>query len=353
MRLLRHILILLALAAAAAGGWHFWRTRPPVVEVAEAVRGPAVEAVYATGTVEPVRWAAVAPAVKARLEAVLADDGDRVAAGQILAHLDDTVAAAQVAEVEARARFAAEEAQRLELLMDKGAAPRSDVDRARSEARALAAAAEAARRRLDDFDLEAPIDGIVLRRDGEPGEMVDTSEPVFWVGEPRPLRITADVDEEDIPRVRPGMKALLKADAYPERVFEGRLAAITPKGDPVQKTYRVRLELPLDTPLMIGMTIEANIVVREAEDAVLVPATAVRDGAVFVVDGERARQRAVEVGVVGPRLAEIRAELAPGERVIVDPPASLADGRRVRVRPERQGQGGGAAPPTGAVAAQE
>ena len=189
----------------------------------------------------------------------------------------------------------------------------------------------------------------MLRRDGEPGEMVDTNQTVFWVGEPRPLRVTADVDEEDVPRVRPGMRALLKADAFPGQVFEGRLAAITPKGDPVQKTYRVRIELPPGTPLLIGMTIEANIVVRETENAVLVPVEAVRDGAVWVVEGELARRRAVEVGVTGPRLAEIRAALAPGEAVVVGPPPGLADSARIRARHREEGRGT-AAPPGSAVA---
>ena len=192
-----------------------------------------------------------------------------------------------------------------------------------SEARALEAAAEAARRRLDDFDLKAPIDGVVLRRDGEPGEMVDTSDTVFWIGDPKPLRITADVDEEDVPRVEPGQKVLLRADAFPDRVLEGRLTSITPKGDPVQKTYRVRIELPDDAPLLIGMTVEANVVVREVADAVLVPTGAVRGGSVFVLSGDRAERREVELGVQGPQLAEVRAKLAVGELVIVDPPADL------------------------------
>ena len=248
------------------------------------MRGPAVEAVYATGTVEPVRWAAVAPAQKARLREVLVDDGDRVAAGQVLARTRRHGNAGaggrggSARPVRARRKPSARTGW-----PTASATARSEVDRARSEAHALEAAAEAVRRRLDDFDLKAPIDGVVLRRDGEPGEMVDTTDTVFWIGERQPLRITADVDEEDVPRVRPGQKALLRADAYPDRVLEGRLVAITPKGDPVQKTYRVRIELPDDAPLMIGMTVEANIVVRETRDAVLVPTTAVRDGGVYVV----------------------------------------------------------------------
>lgn len=331
MRLVMRLLLVAILVAAGMGAWWLWLGRPPLVRVTTAVRGPAVEAVYATGTVEPVRWAAVAPAQKARLREVLADDGDRVVAGQVLARLDATITQAQVAEAEARAQFALQEAERQDRLAARSATARSDVDRARSEAHALEAAAEAVRRRLDDFDLKAPIDGVVLRRDGEPGEMVDTTDTVFWIGESQPLRITADVDEEDVPRVRPGQKALLRADAYPDRVLEGRLVAITPKGDPVQKTYRVRIELPADAPLMIGMTVEANIVVRETQDAVLVPTTAVRDGGVYVVTAERCQRRAVEIGVAGPQLTEIRSGLTIGEMVIVEPPAGLASGDRVRI----------------------
>jgi RND family efflux transporter MFP subunit len=350
MRFLLRLLVVVLLVALPAGGWFAWQARPPLVEVKEAVRGPAVEAVYATGTVEPVQWARVAPAVKARLRAILADDGDRVVPGQVLARLDDTVAQAQVGEVEARARFAAEEAERLGKLALRGATAQSEVDRAQSEARALAAAAEVARRRLDDYLIRAPIGGIVLRRDGEPGEMVDTGDAVFWIGEPTPLRVTADVDEEDIARVHPGLRALLKADAFPGRVLEGQLGLITPKGDPVQKTYRVRIDLPANTPLLIGMTVEANIVVRETPDAILVPSTAVRDGALFVVEGNRVSRRPVEVGVRGPELTEIRGSIEPGEAVVADPPAGLEHGRRVRIETENPDRGVAASagtPPTG------
>jgi RND family efflux transporter MFP subunit len=350
MRFLVRLLVVVLVVALVAGGWLAWQARPPLVEVTPAVRGPAVEAVYATGTVEPVQWARVAPAVKARLRAILADDGDRVTAGQTLAQLDDTVAQAQVGEVEARARFAAEDAARLAKLGLRGATARSEVERAESEARALEAVAEAARRRLDDYVIRSPIGGIVLRRDGEPGEMVDTADAVFWIGEPSPLRVTADVDEEDIARVHPGLRALLKADAFPGRVLEGQLGLITPKGDPVQKTYRVRIDLPADTPLLIGMTVEANIVVRETPDAVLVPSTAVRDGALFVVEGNRVSRRPVEVGVRGPELTEIRGSIAPGEAVVADPPAGLEHGRRIRIEaenPDRNVAASAGTPPTG------
>jgi len=195
------------------------------------------------------------------------------------------------------------------------------------------AVAEAAARRLDDYVVRAPAAGLVLRRDAEVGEMVDTPSNLFWIGEPRPLRITAEVDEEDIARVAVGQRAWLRADAFPDRPLPASVASITPSGNPTRKAYRVRLALPDDTPLLIGMTVEANIVLREAADAVLVPVAAYRSGRVFVVERETARERRVEAGVQAPRFVEIRRGVAPGEAVVLDPPPGLRDGDAVRLRP--------------------
>jgi RND family efflux transporter MFP subunit len=295
-----------------------------------AVLGPAVEAVYATGTVEPVLSAEVGPAIQGRLVALLAKEGEPVAQGQVVARLDDSMAAAHLIEAETRARYAAEDAARLATLAERGVAARSRLDLAESEARATAALAEAARKRLDDYLLKAPIAGRVLRRDREIGEMVDTNEKIFWIGEPGSLRITAEVDEEDIVRVRPRQRALLKADAFPDRVLEGEVASITPQGDPIRKTYRVRIGLPSGTPLMVGMTVEANIIVTQRDSVVLVPARAVRDGVVFVLRSDEVAAMPIETGVIGPSQIEVRRGIAAGERIVLDPPPDLADGQRVR-----------------------
>lgn len=330
-RLLSRLVLVCVLAAAGAGGW--WvLTRPPgVTATAVAVTGPAVQAVYATGTVEPVIWARIGPAVKGRIITVAAEEGQRVEPGAVLARLDPTVIEAQVREAEARAGFLREEAQRLRTLAAREIIARAALDRAESEARAAEAVVETFRRRLDDTIIRAPMGGVVLRRDGEIGEVVDTTATVFIVGEPQPLRVTADVDEEDIPRVAPGQRVLMRADAFDGRVLPGTVTDITPAGDPRLKVYRVRIALPPDTPLRIGMTVEANIIVRETQQAVLVPDAAVSDGAVWVIEGERVRRVPVVTGVRGARRVEIRDGLTAGERVILDPSPKLVDGGRVRL----------------------
>ena len=328
----RIIIPLSLLLLGLAGAW-VWRGLPPAVAVATATTGPAVQAVYATGNVEPVHWAKVGPALRARITAVLVEEGARVQASQPMAQLDDREARHRAEEAEARALFAQEDLARVRALVARDVASRATLDRAEAEARAVRAAADAAQRRLDDYVVRAPSAGLVLRRDAEVGEVVDTPAALFWIGEPKPLRITAEVDEEDIAQIREGQRALLRADAFAGQVLTATVAQITPKGDATRKAYRVRLALPDDTPLMIGMTVEANIVLREAANAVLIPPAALRGDYVFIAQGEVARRRQVTVGVQGPRAVEIRQGLAAGDVVVLDPPQGLKDGQAIRLRP--------------------
>jgi RND family efflux transporter MFP subunit len=328
----RIILPALLLILALAGAW-VWRGLAPSVAIATASIGPAVQAVYATGNVEPVHWAKVGPAVRARITAVLVEEGARVEAGQPMARLDDREAQHRAEETEARALFAQEDLARVRTLVARDVASRAALDRAEAEARAVRAVAEAAQRRLDDYIVHAPSAGIVLRRDAEVGEVVDTPAALFWIGEPKPLRITAEVDEEDIAQIREGQRALLRADAFAGQVLNATVTQITPKGDATRKAYRVRLALPDDTPLMIGMTVEANIVLRETATAVLIPPAALRGDHVFIAQGEVARLRRVTAGVQGPRAVEIRQGLAAGDIVVLDPPQGLTDGQAIRLKP--------------------
>jgi multidrug efflux pump subunit AcrA (membrane-fusion protein) len=102
----------------------------------------------------------------------------------------------------------------------------------------------------------------------------------------------------------------------------------------VNKNFRVRLDVPTDSPLMIGMTVEANIVVARRDDALLVPAASLEAGHVWTVQDGRARARKVETGIVGANRVEILSGIAEGDIVIVSPPKGLSEGKRVRPRPQ-------------------
>jgi RND family efflux transporter MFP subunit len=329
---MRTLFVLLAVALAAAGGYFaVERAGRPEVRLVRPTVGPAVHAVYATGVVEPEIWAAVAPLDGGRIVAIDVFENTDVAAGEPLARLDDAEARAVIDELEARRDFLEKEAERTRNLLERGVISEKSNQQAVSELREVLAAIAGAKVRRDHLILRAPISGTVLRRDGEIGEVVERGEVVFWVGAPRPLRIEAEVDEEDIPLVRPGQTVKIKADAFPGRALAGVVDEITPKGDPVNKSFRVRIALPDETPLMTGMTAETNIVVAERSGALLVPTNALLNGAVWTVADGRAVRTAVETGITGQAWTEITAGLDPDQAVIAEVPPDLADGDAVTV----------------------
>jgi RND family efflux transporter MFP subunit len=334
---------------AAGLGAAYWRLRGPIpVEVIAPTRGPAVDAIYATGTVEPTVMLPIAPRVGGRLVDLAADEGAKVRKGQVLARLDDADLASSVAEYQARARFAQDQLRRTQELVKRGVSAAIELDRARADADAAEAQLARARAQRDFTTLVAPADGTIIRRDGEIGQFIPTGQAVFYVSCCAPLRVTAEVDEEDIPRVHVGQRAVLRADALPGVPFEGTVAEVTPKGDPVARSYRVRIRMPDPGGLQVGMTVDANLIVAERANALLVPTTAVQDGAVWVVrDGRLARQ-AVKVGVAGDARSEILDGLSADARIVAQPGEDLAAGRRVRIRaPGESAVGAGAAATTG------
>ena len=143
------------------------------------------------------------------------------------------------------------------------------------------------------------------------------------------LEIVAEVNEEDIPRVAVGQAVLFRTDAFPGRRLDGSVREVTPMGDVAAKTFRVKMGLPDDTPLKPGMSVEANIITREKENAQLIPADALQGSHVFVVDGHVARRREVKVGIRGASHTQILTGLNEGERIIVPFPEDLADGAKV------------------------
>jgi len=185
--------------------------------------------------------------------------------------------------------------------------------------------------RIDALVLRAPLDGMVLRRDGEVGEIAGPTDVLFWVGPPTPMQVVAEVNEEEINRIAVGQKALLRSEAFPGQALRASVSQITPKGDPTRKTFRVYLLLPPDTPLRIGMSVEANIIFREKSAALVVPAEAVAGNAVQVVANDRIERVPVTVGIRGSRNVEIVGDVSRGMAVLSPARIDLADGTKVRI----------------------
>ncbi|MGN2251916.1 efflux RND transporter periplasmic adaptor subunit [Frateuria sp. GZRe12] len=328
----RHVLawvvsvaLVLAIIAVAT-----WRMLPPRVDVVHAHRGTAIEAVYATGTVEPTIMLPIAARITARLAELDVDEGDRVRAGQQLARLEDTDLASNLAQLRSQEAFAHAEYRRYAALLPRGVIARTQYDKAHSDWLSARSAAGRAAAELRYARLLAPTAGMVIRRDGEIGQLMTPGSTVFWLAVDSPPRVTADVDEEDIARVASGQAVLIRADALPGQVFQGRVHGITPKGDPTGRSYRVRIAFVGRTPLQVGMTAEVNIIVRRHERALLLPDGALAGDQVWVVRDGRLQPRRVGIGIRGERQVEITSGLSGDEAVVATPAEDFRANAKVR-----------------------
>ena len=332
---LRFLPIILLLGGLGAGVL-IWRFAFAPVEIAAVhpVRGKAAEVVYATGAVEPEKWAKVIALQRKRIVALCDCEGKPVARGDALGQLDDNEERALLRELAARRVRIQGDVERTRGLVARAAATQTALDQLVTQLSEYDARIAAQEDRIANLVLRAPMDGVVLRKDGQVGEIASTgvNDVLFWVGQPKPLRVVADVNEEDIPRVRKGQAVLVRSEGFKDAPLAASVGEITPKGDPATKTFRVYLALPDDSPLKIGMSIEANIVTREKDQALLLPAEAIKADAVFrLVDG-RLLRTPVKLGIRGARMVEIVEGIT--ERDLVASPIETAfrDGLRVRMR---------------------
>ena len=321
----------------------------------EARRGDITVTVTATGTLEPVTQVEVGIEVSGTIETVKADFNDRVKKGELLAMLDTEKLEAQAQQSEAalelaRAKLVEAQATVLEKTSDLDRVRRvreltggkvpslQDLDSAEAtvkralagEANARAQISEAeARLGVDRTNLEkaairSPIDGIVLKRQIEPGQTVAASlqTPVLFILAENltQMELHVAVDEADVGQVREGQRAAFTVDAYPDRTFpavitEARYSPQTVEG---VVTYETVMSVDnSDLSLRPGMTATAEIIVNELKDVVLVPNAALR----FTPPDEQAQEKRgfMESLLPGPRRRAVKrqagADKNAGQRV--------------------------------------
>ena len=332
----------------------------------------------ASGYVTARRAATVSSKVTGKVVEVLIEEGMKVKEGQVVARLDDTnvkasldVARAQLEsaraaldETRAQLKQANQEFQRITELAKQHIASQSDLDLAESNAKSLQAHLAQQevdvtvadrnvamwQQQMDDMIIRAPFDGVVTTKDAQPGEMISpvsagggfTRTGIGTVVDMRSLEIEIDVNESYINRVEPGQPVVATLDAYPDWKIPCKVIAIIPTADRQKSTVKVRVGFDkLDPRILPEMSVK--VAFREtgggtatAIRAVLIPKSAVQsqDGrdVVFVVQNGRAERRAVTVIDTQGDDSVLSAGVSAGESVIVDSPASLADGMAVKAR---------------------
>lgn len=364
------------------------------VDVAVAQLGQLESDTTLTGTTHPYREVMVRSQVEGQVVRLGVDVGDRVRAGQVLAEVDPIVLKTAVFEAEAElaarrneviqaqaavnsARTAVEEArlilqqaesdaQRLETLRQDGAVSAQAAEQARTTAQtarqvlhsrqaevvtaqqgvavaqgrvqAQAAFVQQARARLSYALMKSPLNGVVLERLTEVGNLLQPGGEVLRLGDLKQLKVVVEVSEQELGRLALGQKATLTFDAVPNRTYNGRISRISPAAD----ARLTPVEILIDNgDERLGSGLLARVTLGSVNPPrLLIPQSALagaeegrlsaRQGTVFVVMGDRAVERDVRLGQRRQGTVEILEGLEVGDRYVVRSSRPLQDGDKIR-----------------------
>ena len=361
----------LALIGALALLW-FTQTRAISVDaavVSAADTGAGASLLDASGYVVARRQATVSSKITGKLQELYIEEGQRVAAGEVIARLDDTnaraavdeararVAQAQLAYDNARPIHARNIAQAAEGLISSAAldASRAEHDARRSALRVAQTVLQSAERSLDDTVVRAPFAGVITQKAAQPGEIVSpisagggfTRTGIGTLVDMDSLEIEVDVGESFINRVQREQPATARLNAYPDWEIPATVIAVIPTADRSKATVKVRVGLAQKDPRILPDMGARVSFLRESGDAASTPATvsvplaavqrdasSAERGIAYVIneDSRLVRRELKLSSSIDTTRAAVLDGLTAGERVAVGDFATLSDGARVSVR---------------------
>ncbi len=316
------------------------------VEVATTQRAEMAAVYTGTAPIESDRKAFVMPKVQGEIRQVLADEGKRVRAGEVLARLDGDRLRLEVALNEATMRKLERDYNRNLELQQKGLVSAVSIDNLKYELEAAKANWELARLQLSYCDIRSPIAGTVTQRLDvvkvgntvtPVGGVIESGESsLFVVEDLDTLMLRVNVPERELAKLSVGQPAQLSFDAVPNKVFEGRISLISPYVSAETATFAVRIHVSgTEGLLRPGMFARVAIIYERKPDALQIPRTALLDGdgppKVFVVKDGKAAERAVSLGLSNGAWIEVTDGLKDGEQVVVVGQGAVKPGAAVRV----------------------
>lgn len=229
--------------------------------------------------------------------------------------------------------------KRLQLL--RAGARIEDRQALQARLRAAQAALRLAKTELQNAVITAPITGIVSHRHVDPGTYITDRTTLVTIVDMTTVKIKIPISERDLGRLRPGLKAQIRADAYPQTVFEGTVRRISPTVDPSSRSGEIEIVSPnSDARLKPGMFAKVTLILEEHRDALLIPRQALSiqgtESAVFVVQDGKAQRRPLRTGLQDNMLVEVF-DLPAGTIIVLAGHQKLKDNAPVKIVKPKEG----------------
>jgi membrane fusion protein, multidrug efflux system len=318
----------------------------PAVAVASVRRGPIIQTLQLTGTVEPVRTAWLASPVEGPVRTLWVREGDTVKGATVLLDIGRKGAVnAQLAAARENLRSRELDFERIKKLVAEGAVAESQLDAARTQYENARAQHARASEASGDFRIRAPWRGIVSEVLVEEGDFVVPRAQLLHMYDPVGLIVISSVPETRAHRIRDRAPVEVRFDAYPGRTCRGTVSRVYPRLDPKTRTRTFEVTVDDTVALIPGMFARLAIEIARADSALVVPKDAVVTNpkgkeVVYIVENKSASAQPVVIGMQAGELTEITSGVRAGDIVVVAGNEKLKDGAPVRIAGKKGGGGG-------------
>lgn len=330
-------LALMVLAACSETAEEAVEERALPVTAVEVRVGTVERTEHTVGRVEAATDPTVSAEVAGRVVELLHDVGDRVEQGATLARVDDTNYRNAVQRLDALHAQQARTVERLRALIEQESVAQSMLDDAEAQLSSLAAQLRDATTALRRTQVVSPVAGRIQQRFVSVGDFRAVGEPLFRVSTDESLRVVLPYPERLSSELVVGLPVRMESPVGGRAVAE--ISELRPMVGTTSRALEAIVELDNPGGWRPGGSVNATVVLGSRDGQVIVPTQSVvqrpAGHVVYVVDGDRARARAVEVGERMNGETEILDGLQRGERVVLDGAGFLTDGARIAVREAR------------------
>ena len=305
------------------------------VEVAQVAKRPIAASYAGTANLEaPVEATVVAKTSGVMLQ-LLAEEGDVVKAGQVLARIESDRPRLEMERARATMRKLENNYRRSQELLASKLVSAEASDQIRYDLEGARAAYQMTQLELSYTNIVAPIDGVIAQRSAKPGNLIQLNSSLFRIVDISRLEAVLNVPERDLATMKPGLAVRMVADAMPGQAFEGVIDRVSPVVDGGSGTFRVVTRFKGGEGLRPGMFGRIEVVYDSRTDALTVPRAALLEDAgetaVYAVRDGKAVRVPIEVGYLSGELAEVRKGLEEGDQVVTAGKITLRDGATVEV----------------------
>lgn len=292
----------------------------------------------ANGTFEPSQQLEFPAENNGRVVRVLVDEGDVVRKGQVLAVIKGDQLSVELTNAQAAYNTAVADRQRYENAFQTGGVTKQQVDQAKLGVANAKARLDQARLSFGDASIKSSINGIVNKRNIEPGSVVSPGTILFELVNVSTLKLKVTVTEQQVASLKIGTTVPVKASVFPDKEFSGKITFIAPKADE-SLNFPVEIEITNNTNNQIKAGMYGTATFGKGEKsgvAVLtVPRNAfvggVGNNQIFVVNGDTVKLVKVTSGRIFGEEVEILGGLKEGDVVVTSGQINLQDGTKVSV----------------------